>query len=98
MLPILPQHTRYTQSNDDCSLNRDILRNLRNCKVLWRRGNVVGIATGYALDDRGCRSSSPGRVKNFNFSMSSRPALGSTQSPVQWLAGDRSPGAKAART
>jgi hypothetical protein len=33
------------------------------------------------------RSSSPGRVKNFLFSMSSRPALGSTQPPIQWVPG-----------
>jgi hypothetical protein len=29
------------------------------------------------------RSSSPDRVKNFVFSTSSRPALGSTQPPIQ---------------
>jgi hypothetical protein len=34
-----------------------------------------------------CRSSSPGRVKNFHFSMSSRPALGSTKPPIQWVRG-----------
>jgi hypothetical protein len=32
-------------------------------------------------------SSSPGRVKNFLFSKSSRPALGSTQPPIQWVPG-----------
>jgi hypothetical protein len=31
------------------------------------------------------RSLSPGRVKNIHFSMSSRPALGSTQPPIQWV-------------
>jgi hypothetical protein len=31
------------------------------------------------------RSSSPDRVKNFRFSTSSRPALGSTQPPIQWV-------------
>jgi hypothetical protein len=31
-------------------------------------------------------SSSPGRVKNFLFSTSSRPALGPTQPPIQWVA------------
>jgi hypothetical protein len=30
------------------------------------------------------RSSSPGKVKNFLFSASFRPALGSTQPPLQW--------------
>jgi hypothetical protein len=32
------------------------------------------------------------RVKNFHFSKSSRPALGSTQPPVQWVPGALSPG------
>jgi hypothetical protein len=31
------------------------------------------------------RSSSPGRVKNCLSSMSSRPALGPTQPPIQWI-------------
>jgi hypothetical protein len=33
------------------------------------------------------RSSSDSRVKNFLFSMSSRPALGSTQPPIQCVPG-----------
>jgi hypothetical protein len=40
------------------------------------------------------RSLSPGRIKNFHFSTSSRPAVGSNQSPVQWLLGVLSPGVK----
>jgi hypothetical protein len=40
------------------------------------------------------RSSSPGRVKNFLFSTTSRPALGSTQPPIQWVPRALSPGAK----
>jgi hypothetical protein len=47
----------------------------------------VGIATGYGLDDQGGGSSSPGRVNNFHFSISSRPALGSTQPPTKWVPG-----------
>jgi hypothetical protein len=38
--------------------------------------------------------SSPGGVKNFNFSKSSRPALSSTQPPIQWVPGALSPGVK----
>jgi hypothetical protein len=40
------------------------------------------------------RSSSPGRDKNFLFSISSRLALGPTQAPSQWLPGALSPGVK----
>jgi hypothetical protein len=43
------------------------------------------------------RSSSPGRVKNFHFSMSSRPALGPTQPPFPWVLGALSPGLKQPR-
>jgi hypothetical protein len=45
--------------------------------------SVVGMAIGYVMDDRGGRSLSPGRVKNFLFSTSSRPDLGSTQPPIK---------------
>jgi hypothetical protein len=38
------------------------------------------------------RSSSPGGVNNFHFSTSSRPALGSTKPPIQWVRGALSPG------
>jgi hypothetical protein len=54
---------------------------------------VVGIATGYGQGPGG-RSSSPGRVKNVLFSKSSRPALGSTQPPIQYVPGALSPGVK----
>jgi hypothetical protein len=40
------------------------------------------------------RSSSPCRVKNFLFSESSWPALGSTQPPIQWVPGALSPRVK----
>jgi hypothetical protein len=40
------------------------------------------------------RSSSPGMVKNILFSTSSRPALGPTQPPIQWVLGAVSPGLK----
>jgi hypothetical protein len=40
------------------------------------------------------RSSSPGRAKNFHFSMSSRPTLASNQPPIQWVPGVLSPRVK----
>jgi hypothetical protein len=69
--------------------------NFNSCiGVLLRssRDSAVGIATGYGLDDREGRGSSPGRVKNYYFSISSRPALGSTRPPIQWVPGALSRG------
>jgi hypothetical protein len=42
----------------------------------------------------GQRSLSPGRVKNFLFSKSSRPVLGSTLPPIQWVPRTLFPGLK----
>jgi hypothetical protein len=65
---------------------------LRRIFVLYLRERGVGIATGYGLDDQRGGSSSPGRVNNFYFSISSRPALGSTQPPIKLVSGALSRG------
>jgi hypothetical protein len=57
-------------------------------------GAAVGIETVLWLDDRGIRSSSPGRVNNFHFSTLSEPALGSFQPPIHWVTRAFSPGLK----
>jgi hypothetical protein len=44
----------------------------------------IGIVTSYGLDDQG---SVPGRGKIFLFSAASRPDVGPTQPPVQWVLG-----------
>jgi hypothetical protein len=59
---------------------------------------IVCIATDYGLDDRGGRSSSPGRVKNFLFSRSSRPALGPNQPAIQCVTGALPPGREASHS
>jgi hypothetical protein len=57
------------------------------------RDSAVGIATGYGLEDRGSEFETRWG-KNFHFSTSSRPALGPTQPPIQWISEALSPGIK----
>jgi hypothetical protein len=75
------------KSNDIGNRTRD----LRACRIMPQPTTqpVVGIATGYGLDDRGVGSRVP--VGSRMFSTSSRPALGSTQPPFQWVPGALSP-------
>jgi hypothetical protein len=54
------------------------------------RDSEVAMATGYGLDDRGVGV----RVPVGSRIVSSRPALGSNQSPIQWVPGALSPGVK----
>jgi hypothetical protein len=58
-------------------------------KLLCGPGSSVGIATGYRLDSPGIKSR-----WGWDFSHTSRPALGPTQPPVQWVPG--LPGGKTA--
>jgi hypothetical protein len=47
------------------------------------RSSSVGIAPGYGLDDRELQVLIPGKFMNFDFSISSRPTLGSTEPPME---------------
>jgi hypothetical protein len=61
-------------------------------------GSSVSIVSGYGLDDRAIDVRSPAGTKNFSYSFSvSRPALGPTQPPVQWVPLVLSPGLKRGR-
>jgi hypothetical protein len=60
----------------------------------WEPGQLSRYSDWLRAGRRRGRSSCPGRVKNFLFSTSSRPALGPTQPPIQWVPGARSPGVK----
>jgi hypothetical protein len=75
------------------SMSRTSKQSFVSVYSLYRnRNSVLIIETGYrAWRPRG-RSSSPGGGKNFHFSMLSRPALGFTQPPTQWMPGALSPG------
>jgi hypothetical protein len=64
-------------------------------KYLPLRGSFDLFKDTGARRQRG-RISSPGKVKNFLFSRSSRPILGPTQSPIQWVPGRFFSGVKAA--
>jgi hypothetical protein len=56
------------------------------------RGSLISIAIGYGLDDRGVGFRVP--IESRIFFTSSRPALGFTQFPVQWVPGAISPEVK----
>jgi hypothetical protein len=65
------------------------ITNFRNVVVLKKSpGRAVGKATGYGLDDRRVGVRVTVGVKNFHFSISSRPALRLTQPPIQWVPAD----------
>jgi hypothetical protein len=55
--------------------------------LIGSRDSVVGIATGYGLDDRGVGLRVP--IGPRIFSTLSRPAQGYTQPPIQWFPGGK---------
>jgi hypothetical protein len=60
-------------------------------------GSSVSIVSGYELDDRAIEVRSLAEEKGFSLASVSRPALGPTQPPVQWVPGVLSPGQKRGR-
>jgi hypothetical protein len=63
--------------------------------IFRSRGSSVSIVSDYGLDDR---DSIPDRGRGFFFFVSaSRPALGPTQPPIQWVPGVLSPKVKRGR-
>jgi hypothetical protein len=77
-----------------CRQVKAILVYLR-CDAGSQPGSSVSIVSGYGLDDRG---SIPSRGKMiFPLATVSRPALGPTQPPIQWVPGALSLGLKRGR-
>jgi hypothetical protein len=59
--------------------------------------SVVGIATGYGMDNRGVEVRFPVGSRIFSSPHRQRPALGLTQTPIRWVPGALSPGVKRQR-
>jgi hypothetical protein len=62
--------------------------------ILCYSDNIV---SDYGLDDRAIEVRSPTGAEDFSSSPASRPALGPTQPPIQWVPGVLSPGVKRGR-
>jgi hypothetical protein len=80
-----------------CITYRSIWNN--NCVLKYRPtwmccGSVVGIATADGLGDQGVGVGVPVRPRRSFTSPFSRPAMGSTQFPIQWVPRRLSPGVK----
>jgi hypothetical protein len=67
---------------------------IRMCMYIWGSGSGSTVSD-YGLDDRAIGVRSPGGRGFFPLSSVSRPALGPTQPPVQWVPGVLSPRVKA---
>jgi hypothetical protein len=65
--------------------------------LMGSRDSSDSIVSDYGLDDRAIGVRSQAGAKIFSLASVSRPALGSTQPPAQWVPGVLSPGVKRGR-
>jgi hypothetical protein len=63
-----------------------------SCKYFGKPGSSVSTVSGYGIDDRAIEVRSRQRQRIFPLTPVSRPALGPTQTPEQWVPGVLSPG------
>jgi hypothetical protein len=77
--------SRKFSKQNNCLMSVSKFISFRICTLL-SENEGAGIAQSGWTTRRG-GSSSPGRIKNFRFSISSRPALRSTQPPIKWVPG-----------
>jgi hypothetical protein len=87
----ITQKKTYNIQNKAKVWNQEVFYLFVVCLTTCGPGSIVGIATGYGLDGPGIAFRC-GR----DFPHLSRPALGPTQPPVQWVPG-LSPGIKSGR-
>jgi hypothetical protein len=78
-------------TNWGCSAKEKNILKLLLLFIIVGRDASVGMATGYRPH---VRVQFPTRVRDFLFSTAFRPALGSTQPPIQWVWEAISPGVK----
>jgi hypothetical protein len=71
--------------------------NTKYNKYTEEAGSSGGIVSDYGLDDRAIGVRSPAGARIFPLSSVSRPALGPTQPPVEWVPGVLSLGVKSGR-
>jgi hypothetical protein len=85
------QYYHYPKGND----NQVVGTNKQVLNSSYHHFSSVSIVSGYGLGDQG---SIPGRGERiFPLAIVSRPALGPTQPPIQWVPGVLSPGLKRGR-
>jgi hypothetical protein len=84
---------KRTKTNILHETNRD----LNPVSIECEPGSSVSIVSDYGLDDRANEVRSPAGTEDFFLVSVSRPALGPTQPPVQWVPGIFSQGVKRGR-
>jgi hypothetical protein len=63
-------------------------------KEIWIKKQTITYIKTDKLSERSCAVRFPGKGKDYMFSTASAPALGSTESPIQWIPGALSPRVK----